>query len=98
MDGRILDLIATVIGCCEEPRETAPGHPPAETVRVLAALRQFLREGTPWRSLGATADKASGSALRRAFERWTRTGLLRKLHALLVAMLRANPTLIMAPP
>ena len=95
LDARILDLIATVIGCCEEPRETAPGHPPAETVRVLATLRQFLREGTPWRSLRATADKASGSTLRRAFERWTRTGLLRKVHTLLVTMLRGNPTLIL---
>jgi transposase len=95
LDSKILDLIATVIGCCEEPRETAPGHPPAETVRVLATLRQFLREGTPWRSLRATADKASGSTLRRAFGRWTRTGLLQKAHALLVAMLRGNPTLIL---
>ncbi len=45
-------------------------------MRVLATLRQFLREGTPWRSLRASADKASGSTLRRAFERWARTGLL----------------------
>ena len=58
-------------------------------------MRQFLREGTPWCGLRATADKASGSTLRRAFERWTRTGLLRKVHALLVAMLRGNPTLIL---
>ena len=95
MDAKILNLIATVIGCCEEPHETAPGHPPTETVRVLATLRQFLREGTPWRSLRATADKASGSTLRRTFERWARTGLLPKVHALLVAMLRGNPTLIL---
>ncbi len=95
LDTRILDLIATVIECCEEPREPAPGHPVTETVRVLATLRRFLREGTPWRSLRATAGKASGSTLRRAFERWARTGLLRKVHALLVAMLRGNPTLIL---
>jgi len=37
-----------------------------ETVRVLATLRQFLREGTPWRSLRASEGKASGSTLRRA--------------------------------
>ena len=95
MDVRILDLIATVIECCEPPRGRAPGHPPAQTERVLATLRQFLREGTPWRSLRASADKASGSTLRRAFERWARTGLLQKVHALLVAMLRGNPTLIL---
>ena len=40
-------------------------------------------------------DQASGSTLRRAFERWARTGLLRKVHALLVAMLRGDPTLIL---
>jgi len=32
---------------------------------VLATLRRFLREGTPWRSLTATAAQASGSTLRR---------------------------------
>jgi len=66
-----------------------------ETVRVLATLRRFLREGTPWRSLRASEDEASGSTLRRAFKHWARTGLLRKVHALLVAMLRGNPTLIL---
>ena len=95
LNAKLLDLIATVIGCCEDPREIGPGHPSTETVRVLATLRQFLREGTPWRSLRATADKASGSTLRRAFERWARTGLLQKVHALLVAMLRGNPVLIL---
>ena len=64
-------------------------------MRVLATLRQFLREGTPWRSLRASAGHASGSTLRRTFERWARTGLLRKVHAMLVAMLRGNPTLIL---
>src|SRR5881392_3753795 len=53
VDRRILDLIATVIERCEGPGEPGPGHPPAETVRVLATLRRFLREGTPWRSLVA---------------------------------------------
>ena len=66
MDFRILDLIATVVECCEERCPPGPGHPPAETVRVLATLRWFLREGTPWRSLTASAGEASGSTLRRA--------------------------------
>ena len=95
VDTRILDLIATVIECCEPPRAPAPGHPPTQTVRVLATLRQFLREGTPWRSLRASVGHASGSTLRRTFERWARTGLLRKVHAMLVAMLCGNPTLIL---
>ncbi|MDF2781665.1 MAG: hypothetical protein K0S96_1469, partial [Geminicoccaceae bacterium] len=64
LDIRILDLIATVIEHCEGPSEPRPGHPPAETVRVLATLRRFGREGTPWRSLKATPTQASGSTLR----------------------------------
>ena len=91
----MLDLIATVICCCERPREAGPGHPPTETVRVLATLRRFLREGTPWRSLKATKDMVSGSTLRRALARWARTGLLARVHAMLVAMLRGDPTLIL---
>ena len=95
LDARILDPIATVIECCEPPPGPAPGHPPTQTVRVLATLRRFLREGTPRRSLRASGDEASGSTLRRAFERWARTGLLCRVHALFVAMLRGNPPLIL---
>src|SRR3954467_4083349 len=94
LDVRILDLIATVIERCEGPGNSGPGHPPTETVRVLATLRRFLREGTPWRSLVATEDHASGSTLRRALARWAETGLLAKVHALLVGMLRGHPDLI----
>jgi hypothetical protein len=66
MDRRTLDLIATVMDACigERMSGRGRGHPPADTVRVLATLRQFLREGTPWRSLQATPEKASGSTLR----------------------------------
>lgn len=88
-------MIATVIECCEEPRPVAPGHPPAQTVRVLTTLRKFLREGTPWRSLRADEHKVSGATLRRWLAAWARTGLLRKVHAMLVAMLRGNPDLIL---
>ncbi len=95
MDFRILRLIATVIGCCERPLDGRPGRPPAEAVRVLASLRRFLREGTPWRSLTATEDQASGSTLRRWLARWARTGLLARVHAMLVGMLRGHPDLIL---
>jgi transposase len=60
---------------------------------VLATLRRFLREGTPWRSLTATADQASGSTLRRCLAGWAETGLLARVHALLVGMLRGHPDL-----
>ena len=94
MDIRILDLIATVIEHGEGPGEPRPGHPPAETVRVLATLRRFGREGTPWRSLKATPTQASGSTLRRRLAAWAAINLLQRVHAVLVAMLRGDPTLI----
>ena len=94
MEPRILDLIATVIERCEEPGEPGPGHPPAATVRVLASLRRFVREGTPWRGLKATPAEVSGSTLRRRLAEWAAISLLQRVHALLVAMLRGDPTLI----
>lgn len=94
MDPRILDLIATAIERCQGPSEPGPGHPPAETVRVLATLRRFVREGTPWRSLRATPAEASGSTLRRRLAGWAEINLLQRVHAMLVAMLRGDPTLI----
>jgi hypothetical protein len=90
-----LDLIATVIEHCQGPSEPGPGHPPAATVRVLASLRRFLREGTPWRGLRATPAQASGSTLRRRLAEWAEINLLQRVHAMLVAMLRGNPDLIL---
>jgi hypothetical protein len=87
----ILELIARVIEWCEPTRDGGRGHPPTETVRVLATLRRFLREGTPWRSLRATSSHASGSTLRRRLADWTRTGVLRHVHSMLVGMLRSQP-------
>lgn len=95
MNVRILAMVATVIDACAEPRARQRGHPPAETIRVLATLRQFLRDGIPWRSLTATADQASGSTLRRHLENWARNCVLQKVHAVLVAMLRGAPDLIL---
>jgi transposase len=95
LDVRILSLIATVIERCEGPSEPGPGHPPAATVRVLASLRRFLREGTPWRSLKAAPAQASGSTLRRRLADWAETNLLQRVHAVLVAMLRGSPDLIL---
>ncbi len=91
MDFRLLDLIATVIDFCAPPKERSRGHPRSATVRVLATLRQFLRQGTPWRSLKATAGKVSGSTLRRYLEPWAQIGLLAQVHAVLVGRLRGDP-------
>jgi transposase len=91
MDRRLLDLIATVMDACMGPTGRGRGHPPAETVRVLATLRQFLREGRPWRGLRATPEHASGSTLRRRLRAWARAGnLLQQAHAVLVALLRGG--------
>ncbi len=94
MDFRLLHLIATAIDACDPPG-SEPGRPPAGTTRVVATLRRFLREGTPWRGLTATEDQASGSTLRRCLARWAETCLLGKVQALLVGMLRGHPDLIL---
>ena len=47
MDIRLFHLIATIIDACDQQPSPGPGHPPTETIRVVAALRRFLREGTP---------------------------------------------------
>jgi transposase len=95
LDFKLLHLIATVIDACDQLPGRGPGHPPTETIRVVATLRRFLREGTPWRGLTATEDQASGSTLRRCLARWAETGLLAKVHALMVGMLRGHPDLIL---
>src|SRR3954467_14748548 len=92
---RDLDLIATVIDFCTPPQERGRGHPRSATVRVVATLRQFLREGTPWRSLKATAGRVSGSTLRRHLEQWAGIDVLAQVHAVLVGLLRGDPTLIL---
>ena len=95
MDFKLFQLIGTVIDACSPQPRRQPGHPPTETIRVVATLRRFLREGTPWRSLAATEGQARGSTLRRHLARWAERGLLPKVHALLVGMLRGHPDLIL---
>jgi transposase len=95
LDFRPLHLIAPVIDACDRPPSRSPGYPPAETIRLVATPCRFLREGTPWRRLTATADQASGATLRRCLARWAETGLLGKVHILLVSMLRGHPDLIL---
>jgi transposase len=95
LDFRLLDLIADLIVACEPPPNGGPGHPRSAIVRVVATLRRFLREGLPWRSLRATVEQVSGSTLRRFLAYWAENAVLAKVHALLVAMLRGNPTLIL---
>ncbi len=55
----ILELIARVIRWCEPPQGAkgdGPRHPLAETVRVLATLQRFLREGTQGRFIYVVSE------------------------------------------
>ena len=95
LDFRLLNLIADLIVACEPPPNDGPGHPRSAIVRVVGTLRRFLREGLPWRSLRATVEQVSGSTLRRFLAYWAKNAVLAKVHALLVALLRGNPALIL---
>jgi hypothetical protein len=101
VDWRIFGLIAMVMEfCTESVAETEPaawerGQPPASLILVLATLRQFLRLGTPCRELKATPERVNGATLRRRLAEWDRSGLLAQVHAVLVAMLRGNPVLLL---
>jgi hypothetical protein len=90
----LLNLVATVIDFCAEAGERRVGRPPTRTVRVVATLRRFLREGTPWRSLTADAGLACRATLRRRLRTWACGGRLQKAHAVLVRLLRGGPDLI----
>jgi len=93
LDAKVLDLIATVVACCEAPPAPGPRHPRAETVRVLAGHPAALR--APGRALAQPDCHArAGTTLRRTLERRAHTGLLARVHATLVALLRSDPTLI----
>jgi hypothetical protein len=61
------------------------------TIKVVEALRFFVREGVQWRELRATAGRASGSTLRRRLDAWSATALLHHVHAVLVRMVRSGP-------
>lgn len=98
MNKGVLVLAACVVERCEGlrgERRRGRGHPRADTVRVLATLRRFLREGTPWRGLRASKEQASGSTLRRTLARWAETDVLGRAHAMMVDLLRRpGPDLI----
>ena len=83
-------LVAGIIDRIEDhPLRT--GRPPLPTIKVVEALRFFVREGVQWRELRATAGRASGSTLRRRLDDWSATAVLRRVHVALVRMVRAGP-------
>jgi len=84
--GSVASLIDEIEGSRNDRR-----HPRSPTKAVFETLRFFLREGVQWRELWATADRASGSTLRRCLSEWSATALLRRAHAALVRMARSGP-------
>ena len=90
MGPRAVELVAEIIDRIED-RQPSTGRPPMPTIKVVEALRFFLREGVQWRELRATAKRACGSTLRRRLDEWSGTAALRQVHAALVRMVRSGP-------
>ena len=90
MGPRAVELVAGIIDRVED-RSSGTGRPPMPTIKVVEALRFFLREGVQWRELRATAARACGSTLRRRLDDWSGTAALRQVHAVLIRMVRSGP-------
>ncbi|MCW2243548.1 IS5 family transposase [Azospirillum canadense] len=90
MRRRVVELVAGVIDQIERANPVT-GRPPVTTSTILETLRFFLREGVQWRELRASQDRASGSTLRRQLMEWSATALLRRVHAVLIRMVRSGP-------
>jgi transposase len=92
MGSRAAELVAGLIDRIED-RPCGTGRPPLPTIKVVEALKFFVREGVPWRELRATAGRACGSTLRRRLDAWSTTAVLRRVHVVLVRMVRSGPEL-----
>ncbi len=90
MASRAAALVAGIIDRIEGP-PLGTGRPPMPTIKVVETLRFFIREGVQWRELRATADRASGSTLRRRLDDWHAAAVLRQVHAVLIRMVRSGP-------
>jgi transposase len=90
MAARATELVAGIIDRIEE-RPPGPGRPPMPTIKVVETLRFFVREGVQWRELRAEAGRACGSTLRRRLDSWGAAAVLRRVHAVLIRMVRSGP-------
>jgi transposase len=90
MGPRAVALVAGIIDRLEG-RPLGTGRPPVPTIKVVEALRFFVREGVQWRELRATAGRACGSTLRCRLDHWGATALLRRVHLALIRMVRLGP-------
>jgi transposase len=89
MASRAAALVAGIIDRIED-RPYRTGRPPLPTIKVVEALRFFVREGVQWRELRAAAGRACGSTLRRRLDGWSATALLRQVHVALIRMVRSG--------
>src|SRR4051812_33545300 len=83
-------LVAGIIDRIEG-RPYRTGRPPLPTIQVVETLRFFVREGVQWRELRAAAGGACGSTPRRRFGEGSAAALLRRVHVVLVRLVRAGP-------
>src|SRR4051794_29459364 len=83
-------LVASLIDRIEGPR-CDRGHPRCSTEAVVETPRFFVREGVQWRELRARGDRVCGATLRRRLREWSDAALLRRVHAMLVGMVRSGP-------
>ncbi len=90
MGPKAVALVAGIIDRIED-RPLGTGRPPVPTIKVVKALRFFVREGVRWREPRATAGRSCGSTLRRRLDDWGATALLRRVHRALIRMVRAGP-------
>ena len=90
MGSRATESVAGIIARIED-RPFGTGRPPLPTIKVVEALRFFVREGVQWRELRATAGRAGGSTLRRRLDDWSATAVLRRVQVVLVRMVRSGP-------
>jgi transposase len=90
MGATVAELVAGIIDRIED-RPLGPGRPPVPTVEVIETLCFFVREDVQWRELRAADGRASGSTLRRRLDEWHAGALLRRVHAVLVHMVRSGP-------
>src|SRR3954452_24210263 len=92
MASRAAALVAGIIDQVGD-RPLSTGRPPMPTIKIVETLRYFLREGVQWRELRATVGRACGSTLRRRLDGWSAAALLRRVHAVLIRLVRAGPNI-----
>lgn len=90
MGSKAAALVAGIIDRIED-RPPGAGRPPMPTLKVVETLRFFVREGVQWRELRATAGRACGSTLRRRLDDWSAAAVLRRVHVVLIRMVRSGP-------